>query len=65
MSMGQNQQEKQMKKFKVKIHWGVTSFGDDQVKTYEFDTEKEMDAFLFGVDEGNGWLEYEILEDAA
>ena len=54
-----------MKKFKVKIHWGVTSFGDDQTKTYQFDTEKEMDAFLFGVDEANGWLEYEIIEEEA
>ena len=32
----------------------------EQVKTYEFDTEKEMDAFLFGVDESNGWLSYDI-----
>jgi hypothetical protein len=47
-----------MKKFKVKITWGVTSLGDDQTKTYEFDTEKELDAFLYGVDESNGWLEY-------
>lgn len=49
-----------MKKYKVKIHWGITSLGDDKVKTYEFKTEKEMDAFLFGVDESNGWLSYDI-----
>ena len=49
-----------MKKYKVKINWGSTSFGDEQVKTYEFDTEKEMDAFLFGVGESNGWLSYDI-----
>jgi len=54
-----------MKKFKVKITWGVTSWGDDQTKVYEFDSEKELDAFLFGVDEANGWLEYEIVEEAA
>ena len=54
-----------MKKFKVKITWGVTSWGDDQTKVYEFDTEKELDAFLFGVDEANGWLEYEIIEEKA
>ena len=46
-----------MKKYRVKINWGSQ---DDQVKTYEFDTEKEMDAFLYGVDEGNGWLSYDI-----
>jgi hypothetical protein len=47
-------------KFKVKITWGVTSWGDAQTKTYEFKTEKEMDAFLYGVDESNGWLSYDI-----
>jgi len=52
-----------LKKFKVKIRWGVTSYGSDQTKSYEFITEKEMDAFLQGVEEANGWLEYEILED--
>jgi hypothetical protein len=46
-----------MKKFKVKIVWGSQG---DQVKTYEFDTEKEKDAFLYGVDESNGWLSYDI-----
>ena len=48
------------KKYKVKITWGVTSWGDAQTKTYEFKTEKEMDAFLYGVDESNGWLSYDI-----
>lgn len=52
-------------KFKVKITWGVTSWGDDQTKTYEFETEEEMDAFLYGVDEANGWMEYKIIEEAA
>lgn len=54
-----------MKKYKVKINWGSTSFGDEQMKTYDFDTEKEMDAFLFGVDESNGWLSYDIVEEKA
>ena len=54
-----------IEKFKVKITWGVTSWGDDQTKTYEFETEKEMDAFLQGVDEANGWMEYKIIEEAA
>ena len=49
-----------MKKFKVKIMWGITSLGDTQTKTYEFETEKEKDAFLYGVDESNGWLSYDI-----
>lgn len=46
-----------MKKYKVKINWGQAK---DSIKTYEFNTEKEMDAFLFGVDESNGWLSYDI-----
>jgi len=46
-----------MKKFKVKIYWGEEK---DSVKTYKFETEKEMDAFLFGVDESNGWLSYDV-----
>jgi hypothetical protein len=46
-----------MKKFKVKINWGQTK---ESIKTYEFETEKEMDAFLYGVDESNGWLSYDI-----
>ena len=29
-------------------------------KTYEFETQTELNAFLKGVDEGNGWLEYEV-----
>ena len=32
-------------------------------KTYEFETQAELNAFLKGVDEGNGWLEYEIQEN--
>ncbi len=32
-------------------------------KTYEFETQAELNAFLKGVDEGNGWLEYEVQDD--
>jgi hypothetical protein len=34
------------KKFKVKITWGVTSWGDAQTKTYEFKTEKKWTLFF-------------------
>jgi len=47
--------------FKTRIKWGVTSYGDDQIKSYEFKTEKELDAFMLGVNEANGWLEYQVL----
>ena len=32
-------------------------------KTYEFETQAELNAFLKGVDEGNGWLEYEVQDE--
>jgi len=61
------QQERKMekKKFTVKIIWGITTLPDSKASTYQFDTEKEMEAFLYGVDEGNGWLDYDVVEEAA
>jgi hypothetical protein len=32
-------------------------------KTYEFETDEQLKYFMMGVDEGNGWLEYEIQEN--
>ena len=40
----------------VKVLWG---FQEDP-KEYSFNTQAEADAFLFGVDESNGWLCYEV-----
>lgn len=31
--------------------------------TYTFETKDELNAFLCGVDEAMGWLDYEIIED--
>ena len=52
---------------KVTIIWGTeTVKGIDKPienytkKTYQFETQAELNAFLKGVDEGNGWLEYEV-----
>ena len=42
--------------YSVKIKWGDR---DDEVGTYRFHTKPERDAFMSGVDEGNGWLSYE------
>ena len=50
------------KKFKVSIEWGIT---DSKVRTYYFDTEKEMKSFLHGVEEASGWWEYKISKEAA
>lgn len=45
--------------YKVTIIWGQS----DQKKTdYCFDTLQEVRAFLWGVYESNGWLDYELDE---
>ena len=33
-----------------------------QNKTYTFKNDEELKFFMMGVDEANGWLEYEIKE---
>ena len=46
--------------FKIKIQWGQEK-DPDYIKTYEFDTKAELDAFRRGVDEGCGWHEWEVI----
>lgn len=41
----------------VKITWGQTALWS---ASYEFDTAKELDAFLYGLAESDGFLGYEI-----
>jgi hypothetical protein len=48
-----------MKKITVRVLWG----SDEIPQSYSFNTQAEVDAFLFGVDESNGWLSYEVEED--
>jgi hypothetical protein len=46
-------------KWKVSILWGT----DQEVeKTYSFQSQAELNAFMKGVDEMDGWLKYEIKE---
>ena len=54
---------------KVTIIWGTEAVkGIDPIeiglnkKTYRFETEEQLKYFMMGVDEGNGWLEYEVQE---
>ena len=47
---------------KVTIAWGQSPC-EDQIETYTFDTGKEAEAFLKGVEEGNGWLDYAVIGD--
>ena len=52
-----------LRKFEpIKIHiaWGSSKYLDD-VKEYTFDSEEEYLAFLKGVDESNGWLDYDTI----
>lgn len=55
--------EAQEAPFGVKIRWGTKQTRDenpDGAVEYRFPTEPELDAFLYGVAECDGWLEYEI-----
>lgn len=57
---------KTKKDFEVFIRWGRSSDHDedeDETHYYSFDTQAELNAFLNGVDEANGWLDYEIVAD--
>lgn len=46
-----------MKKHSLTITWGTDG---DVTQTYNFNTEAEKEAFLSGVEEGEGWWRYEI-----
>lgn len=53
-----------MPKFTVTILWGEEQTRrENDPCTYSFKTEAELNAFLKGVDEASGWLEYEIVEE--
>ena len=52
-----------LRKFEpIKIHiaWGSSKSVDD-IKEYTFDSEEEYLAFLKGVDESNGWMDYDTI----
>ena len=44
---------------KITIIWGTDK---EDKKTYRLETEEQLKYFMMGVDEGNGWLEYEVQE---
>ena len=45
---------------KITILWGTNK---EDKKSYEFKTDEQLKYFMMGVDEANGWLEYEIEEN--
>ena len=47
---------------KITIIWGSDRDPDNK-ETYKFKTAEQLKYFMMGVDEGNGWLEYEIEEN--
>lgn len=52
------------KPFSVKILWGrAPEDYEGKPKEYRFRTASELTAFLKGVEEAAGWLEYTVVED--
>jgi hypothetical protein len=51
------------KPFKVWVLWGKSFH--DAPKEYAFATQAELDAFLYGVEEMDGWVGYSILDGSA
>ena len=45
------------KKIKITIIWGT---GQEKTQTYTFENKEQAKFFMDGVDESNGWLEYEV-----
>ena len=47
---------------KITIHWG-TDKDPQYKKSYTFENEEQFKYFMMGVDEGNGGLEYEVIDE--
>ena len=47
---------------KITIHWGTDKEPQNK-KSYEFKTDEQLKYFMMGVDEANGWLEYEVIDE--
>jgi hypothetical protein len=50
---------------RVRIMWGSHPENRSDFIEYEFDTLAELNAFLLGVDESIGWLDYEQIDPNA
>ena len=54
-------------KFTVTVHFGTKSIDDreelqDHTRTREFATQAELDAYMVGVYDSNGWMDYVVHE---
>jgi hypothetical protein len=47
-------------KFEVTIQWGYEASAQPP-PTYSFNSQAELDAFMMGVEEAEGWSEYKII----
>ena len=47
---------------KITILWGTNK---EEKKTYSFDSINDLNMFMKGVDEANGWLEYEAINQVS
>ena len=47
---------------KITIYWGSDKEPQDK-KSYTFETGEQLKYFMMGVDQANGWLEYEVLDE--
>jgi hypothetical protein len=47
--------------FLIKIRWGATVEEGDKPKEYSFVTQDELTAFTDGVEEGSGWMDFNII----
>lgn len=48
----------------VTILWGEMPEDEQEPQTYRFATKAELDAFMLGVYEMDGWLGLEVQEDS-
>ena len=48
-------------KYKISILWGEAPEDDAKPKTYSFKTKSELDAFILGINEMDGWQGWEIV----
>lgn len=51
------------KKYKICILWGEAPEDKDKPTTYSFKTKAELDAFLLGISEMDGWQGYDIVSE--
>ena len=52
------------KPYKIKIIWGgVIAIEERPICNYEFSTQQEMDAFIEGMNESEGWEDWDIITE--